>query len=726
MKLMKFLFSYLLIFFYIPGYAQIKYPKTQKVQHTDTYFDTVIEDPYVWLENDTSLITAQWVKAQNEVTFSYLEQIPYRNAIARRLQELLQFPRVLTVKKAGKYIIYSRNDGLQNQAVWYIREGMEGEEKVLIDPNQLDASGTTSIDIAGISQNNQYVAINISKAGSDWRTMRIIRLDNQQMLEDQLEWVKFTDAAWFMNGFFYSRYPQPEKGTEFSAATQYQSIWYHALGSSQKEDVMIYIDSLHPKHYHSLEVTHDNRYLILYKSTGTDGYETYYMDINEQDTATTYHFKPLFTGFKHKNQVIYHSNGKLIIHTDIDAPNYRLIAVDPLKPEKENWVELIPEQKSVLAEVQATDGFILTKYMENASNQLKLFHWDGSFYRDISTPGLGTINITHASPKDSLVFFTFSSFTQPGSVWSFNLNQLTNSPFFQPQLTFHPEDFVTEQVRYPSTDGTIITMFLTYKKGLHKNGMNPTYLYGYGGFNISILPTFSSNLIALLEQGFIVAIPNLRGGGEYGENWHRAGMLMNKQNVFNDFIAAAEYLIRENYTSSEKLAIAGRSNGGLLVGACMTQKPNLFKVALPGVGVLDMLKFQDFTVGWGWVPEYGSSRQSKEMFRYLLSYSPYHQLKKGTSYPATLVTTADHDDRVVPAHSFKFTARLQEYHQGENPVLIRIDTQARHGAGKPISKVIEEAADMWAFTMWNLGIRHFQVNKVWDPERGHLPQLEKQ
>jgi prolyl oligopeptidase len=726
MMLMKFPFCCVLILFYHSLDAQIKYPTTKKALHSDTYFGIVVEDPYVWLENDTSAATAQWVKEQNEVTFSYLEQIPYRKNMANRLQELLKFSRVGGVKKAGKYIIYSRNDGLQNQSVWYVKEGMEGEEKVLIDPNELEPTGTTSISISGISQNNQYVAFNISKAGSDWSTMRIIRLDNQELLEDQLEWIKFTDATWFMNGFFYSRYPQPEKGREFSAASQYQSIWYHPLGSTQDNDVMIYIDSLNPRHYHFVDVTHDNRYLILYKSTGTDGYETYYMDINQLDKTDSFHFKPLFTGFNHKNQVIEHSNGKLVVHTDIDAPNYRLIAVDPLKPEKENWIELIPEQKGVLEEVMAADGFILTKYMLNAINQLKLYHWDGSLYKDISLPGMGSVSISHASSKDSLVFYSFSSYTQPGSIWSFNLNQDNQALYFQPQLTFNPADYTTHQVWYPSKDGTSIPMFLTHKRDLPKNGLNPTYLYGYGGFNISILPTFSPSLIALLEQGFVIAIPNLRGGGEFGEDWHKAGMLMQKQNVFDDFIAAAEYLIREKYTSKEKLAISGRSNGGLLVGACMTQRPDLFEVALPGVGVLDMLKFQNFTVGWGWVPEYGSSAQSKEMFRYLYDYSPYHQLKKGTTYPATLVTTADHDDRVVPAHSFKFSARLQEFHQGNHPVLIRIDTQAGHGAGKPVSKLVEETADVWSFMMWNLGIRHFQVNKVWDPARGNVPKMEKQ
>jgi len=699
------LFNLLMFIGISASQAQLLYPVTEKIDHTDTYFGTIVEDPYQWLEDDNSAATGAWVDLQNLTTANYLDQIPYRAAIKARLTELANYPRAGGAFRAGSSIIYSRNDGLQNQAVWYIKEGLDGEEQVLLDPNELDDKGTTAITFSGTSKDNQYVAVRISKAGSDWSTMKIMDLRNRTFLEDELEWVKFSSATWLLNGFFYSRYPRPAEGKEFSAASEYQSIYYHSLGTPQESDLLIYTDSTQPRHYHSVSLTDDSRYLVMYKSAGTDGYETYYRDMQSDNLETM--FTPLFRGFSHKNSVIGHHNGLLYVYTNLDAPNYRVIGINAADPNPNQWIDIIPEDESVLQLASFAGGNLVLSYLENVSSKIYITDADGENRREVELPGIGAATISHAQMDDSLIFYSFNSFTEPGALWYFNTISSESKKFFSAELTFNPDEFETRQVWYKSKDGTSVPMFITHKKGLTLDGSNPAYLYGYGGFNISEKPKFSSFNIALLEQGVVMVTANLRGGGEFGEAWHKAGMLMQKQNVFDDFISAAEYLIEAGYTSSEKLAIAGRSNGGLLVGACMTQRPDLFKVAFPGVGVLDMLKYQDFTVGWGWVPEYGSSTQSKEMFEYLYNYSPYHQLKEGVAYPATMITTGDHDDRVVPAHSFKFAARLQEYHGGDLPVLIRIDKQAGHGAGKPISKLLDEVADLWSFFLWNVGVKAY-------------------
>jgi prolyl oligopeptidase len=681
--------------------AQIIYPETRKIDHHHVYFGKEISDPYQWLEDDRAVETKSWVAKQNKVTEAYLSTIPYRDELRNRLAELANYPKYSNAFRAGNRIIYAKNEGLQNQPIWYIREGLEGEEYVLLDPNLLNDKGTSSVRFSGVSKDQQYATVNISESGSDWSIMRIMDLRKRTFLEDELKWIKFSDATWLLDGFFYSRYPQPEAGRAYSASSEGQSIYYHSIGTAQEQDLLIYSDTQNQRHYHQVSLTSDSRFLILTKSSGTDGYETYYRDMLSQSLEPI--FSPLFQGFSNKNNIIGHHNGLLYVHTNMDAPNYRVIALNAEYPIADQWIEIIPEGENVLQSAEFAGGKLLLSYLINASTHLYVSDMEGNFTTGILLPGLGTATITHAEVEDSLVFVTYSSYAQPGKVMYHNVSNGRTEVFFEPNLTFDPDDYEIKQIWYTSKDGVKIPMFITHQKGLVLDGTHPTYLYGYGGFNISLTPTFNSMNLALLEQGVVMAVANLRGGGEFGEEWHQAGMKMKKQNVFDDFISAAEYLIAEKYTSSQKLAISGRSNGGLLVGACMIQRPDLFKVAFPAVGVLDMLKYQNFTVGWGWVPEYGSSDESQEMFEYLYAYSPYHQLKEGVEYPATLVTTADHDDRVVPAHSFKFTAKLQAYHRGDHPVLIRVDSDAGHGAGKPIGKQLDEFADLWSFFLWNVG-----------------------
>jgi len=684
--------------------AQMKYPVTKKIAHEDTYFGTVVQDPYQWLENDTATDTEAWVTAQNQVTQEYLSMIPYRTRLKERLTQLSNFEKYASFMKAGKYIIYKKNDGLQNQSVWYYKEGLTGKPLVLLDPNAADPAGTTTFNFLDYSDEHNLIAVSVNKAGSDWTEIRVMDLTTGKFLEDRLEWVKFSDVQWMGNGFFYGRYPVPKQGKEFSAATEDKRIYYHPIGKPQEKDVLIYADPANPRHFHDVVNFTDDHYQVLYKSSGTDGYETLYRGLTDNPQEVS-KFRHLFSGFGSKNMVIGVADGRFLVYTNVDAPNYRVVSIDPDHLEKSNWKEIIPASESVLENVALAKGTLVASYLKDARSEIVLTDLRGGNRRIMPLPGLGTVELTYSKPKDEEFFFSFTSFTQPLTNYSYNINTGKTVQLDRSGLTFNPKDYQSEQVWFTSKDGTKVPMFLIHKKDIVLNGSNPAYLYGYGGFNINITPVFNSTYIALLEQGVVIAIANLRGGGEFGESWHQAGMLMKKQNVFDDFISAGEFLIRNQYTSSDKLAIAGGSNGGLLVGACMTQRPDLFRVAFPAVGVMDMLKFQDFTVGWGWVPEYGSSAQSKKMFEYLLGYSPYHNLRKGVDYPATMVTTADHDDRVVPAHSFKFAARLQEYTANKKPALIRIDVQAGHGAGKPISKVIDEAADKWSFFLWNVGVK---------------------
>lgn len=672
----------------------LTYPETEKVDVSDVYHGTSVADPYRWLENDTAAEVKAWVEEQNEVTFSFLNQISFRDQIRKRLEETYNFARVVGIVKAGEYTLFVKNDGLQNQPVIYRRHG--SDEEVFIDPNQLSEDGTVAVGLVSISRDNKYVAYTRSVAGSDWKELYIKDIATGKDLPDCIRHIKFTGAQWYGNGFFYSRFLEPEKGKELQALNQDQQVYYHQLGTTQDKDILIYEDLQNPLRYNDVAVSEDEKYLFLYVAEGTDGFECHYKPADLKKGG----FMPLFTGFKNKSTVIDHQNGLFYVHTDMDAPNYQLVALDPRKPEKENWTGIIPQSKYLLETVYAVGEQFVASYIEDVASHMYIFDYTGKKLREIKLPGLGSAAAEWGKKGVSEFYYYFTSFNYPATVMQYNLETGEQQAFFTPDVKFDPASIEVSQVFYPSKDGTRIPMFILYKKGLKRNGKNPTLLYGYGGFNISETPFYSPAVLTLLEYGAVYAIANLRGGSEYGESWHKAGMLLNKQNVFDDFIAAAEYLIDEKYTSPAKLGIYGGSNGGLLVGACANQRPELFRVAMPAVGVMDMLRFHKFTVGFGWVPEYGSSEDSVH-FNNLFAYSPLHNIKEGVEYPATLVLTSDHDDRVVPAHSFKYIATLQQKHAGKNPVLIRIETKAGHGGGKPISKTIEETADKWAFFLYN-------------------------
>jgi prolyl oligopeptidase len=673
----------------------VKYPITRTDNQNDNYHGVIVADPYRWLEDDTSPEVEAWVKEQNKVTSAYLSQIPYRDALKNRITELINYPRFSAPIKAGEYYLFYKNDGLQNQPVIYIQKGLKGQPEVFIDPNKLSADGTVSVNLLGPSDDNRYMAYTQSEAGSDWQQIRVMDVSTRKPLPDVLRWVKFSGASWHKDGFFYSRYPQPAKGAERSGNNQYHSIYYHRLGEDQSRDKLVYEDKSNPDYYHYGGVTEDHKYFIMYAAPGTDGYATYYKDLQTDGPMTA-----LFEGYANKSSVVEHIGGRFLVITDIGAPKYRLVSIDPANPAPTNWKEILPETNNLLETVSTGGGKMFASYLENATGRIYQMNYDGSDRKEIKLPGLGSAGGLGGKAGDQQLFYAFTSFVYPNTIFKYDVATGVSEPFFESPLQFNPADYVERQVFYTSKDGTKVPMFLVYKKDLKMNGKNPCYLYGYGGFNVNLTPSFSASRLALLENGGIYAMPNLRGGAEYGEAWHQAGMLLKKQNVFDDFIAAAEYLISEKYTSKGKLGIGGGSNGGLLVGACMTQRPDLFAVALPAVGVMDMLRYHLFTVGKGWIPEYGSSEDPVH-FKNLYAYSPLHNLKPGVKYPATMVTTADHDDRVVPAHSFKFAAQLQKSHKGSNPVLIRIEERAGHGAGKPVSKVIEEAADTWAFFFYN-------------------------
>lgn len=680
--------------------AQIQYPKTEKGNVVDTYFDLSVADPYRWLEDDTAKKVEQWVDAQNATTDAYMSQIPYVDKIKARFAELYNFPKFGEPFKAGKYYIFSKNSGLQNQSVYYIQEGLQGTPKVLLDPNTLSKDGTITADFAGISKDKKYVTISKSASGSDWEEFEVMEIATGKMLADKLKWVKFSGAAWFKNGFYYNRYDEPVKGKEFSNTNQYLKIYYHTLGQPQAKDALVYEDKTHPLRFFSISNTEDESFSVLSISEGTDGNELHVKNLSKGDK----NFSLLCKGFAFNYTVIDNSGEKLLVLTNDGAPNYRLVSIDPKQPESKNWKTIIPEKPHLLQSVSKAGGKLFAQYLENVSTHVYQFTYDGKLDREITFPTLGSAFGFSGEKDDEEVFYTFTSFTIPPVIYKYNLKTGKSELFKKTEVKFNPEDFEVNQVWYPSKDGTKVPMFLVHKKGLEKNGKNPTLLYGYGGFNISLTPNFSTSNLILLEKGGIYALANLRGGGEFGEKWHEGGMLLKKQNVFDDFIAAGEYLIKEGYTSKDFLAIEGGSNGGLLVGACMTQRPDLYKVAFPNVGVLDMMRFHKFTIGWGWVVEYGSSDSAKH-YKNLAKYSPLHNVKE-VAYPSTLVGTADHDDRVVPAHSFKFIATLQEKHQGKNPVLIRISKKAGHGAGKPTSKVIQEQAVKWAFMFHEMGIAY--------------------
>ncbi|MCS6916079.1 MAG: prolyl oligopeptidase family serine peptidase [Chitinophagales bacterium] len=681
---------------------KITYPQTRKTDVTDVYFGTPVADPYRWLEDDHAEETKAWVQEQNKVTFGYLEQIPYRDKIRQRITELYNYPRMSVPFRAGSYYFFSRNDGLQPQSVYYIQKGLSGTPEVFIDPNKMNEKGTSAVSLSGFSKDRRFVCYNVSESGSDWQTMYVKEVATGKVLQDELKWIKFSGASWYRDGFFYSGYQQPEKGQELKGQNRFHRVYYHKLGTPQSEDMVVWEDRERPLRYVQAQVTEDERYLIIYISEGTDGTEVWYMDLRNKHAG----FRRVFEGFAYNYEVIDNEGDDLLVHTNFGAKNYRLIRLHPQQPQT-TLKEVIAERPELLQGVQATGGRLFATYLKDATSQVVQFARDGRQERVIALPSLGTVSGFAGEKDDTLVFYSLTSFTTPSTLYQYSIRTGQSKLYRQPEVRFNPDQYETKQIFYSSKDGTRVPMFIVYKKGLKRNGRNPTLLYGYGGFNIALTPSFSPTRMALLEQGAVFALANLRGGSEYGEAWHEAGMLLKKQNVFDDFIAAAEYLIRERYTSRDYLAIIGRSNGGLLVGAVINQRPDLFQVAFPGVGVMDMLRFHKFTVGWGWVVEYGSSDDSVH-FRNLYSYSPLHNLKKGVCYPATLITTADHDDRVVPAHSFKYAATLQEVQACQRPVLIRIDVQAGHGGGRPVSKVIEEDTDIYAFMFWNMGIRQWK------------------
>jgi prolyl oligopeptidase len=678
----------------------MKYPETKKDSTTDNYFGTTIADPYRWLENDTSAETKAWVVAENKVTQNYLEQIPYRADIKKRLTEIWNYPKESAPFKVGEYYFSTKNDGLQNQSIWFIKKGLDGKEEVFLDPNQLTKDGTAAVSLLGFSHDKKYLAYSVAQAGSDWSNIYVMEIASKKKLADELKWTKFSGAAWKGDGFYYSKFDEPVvKGTDLSAANKYQKVYFHKLGDEQKNDQLIFEDKTNPNLYFGAGVTEDERFLVVYASAGTSGNALFYQDLK----ATGSKIEPLIKGYENNHSVVDNIGDKLLVNTDLGAENKQVVLVDPKNADPKNWQKVIPESKLALEGVGAGGGFLWASYLKDASTNIIQFDLTGKKIGEVKLPAIGTVDGFGGYKEDKEFFYTFSNFTTPGAIYRYDINKAESTLYKKSGLQFNTENYETKQVFYPSKDGTKVPMFIVSKKGIKLDGNNPVYLYAYGGFQISLTPGFSLSRMLFLERGGIYVQPSLRGGSEYGEAWHKAGMLSKKQNVFDDFIAAAEYLVKEKYTNPSKIAISGGSNGGLLVGACMTQRPDLFKVALPAVGVLDMLRYHKFTVGWGWAVEYGSS-DKKEDFDYLIKYSPLHNVKSGVNYPATLITTADHDDRVVPAHSFKFAATLQEKYKGENPVLIRIETKAGHGAGKPTTKMIEEAADVWSFVFQNLGM----------------------
>lgn len=682
----------------------IIYPVTQKTDSVDDYHGVKIADPYRWLEDDHSEATGAWVREQNAVTNAYLEKIPFRDAIKKRLSTLWNYPKTGVPFREGEFYYYYKNDGLQNQSVLYRQKGLNGGPEVFLDPNKLSATGTTALGSMSFSKDNRYAAYLLASAGSDWQQAFVMDVATKTLLPDKLDWIKFSGLSWKGNGFYYSRYDAPGEKSRLSSKNEFHKVYYHRLGTTQDQDELVYVDKEHPLRNAGVAVTEDERFLLLHTSEGTSGGEIWYRDL--QNTARA-DFKLLIKGFDYEPSVIDNIGGKLLVHTNHDAPNYKVVLVDPEHPEKEHWQTVVPEKPEVLVSAGTAGGRLFVSYLKDAAERVYQYdvNADGKVAasHEVALPGIGSITGFQGKKEDKFLFYSFTSFTTPGTIYKYDVATGRSTQHTKPRVNFNPDEYETKQVFFTSKDGARVPIFLSYRKGLQLNGKNPVLLYGYGGFNVPMTPGFNVSNLFFMEQGGIYAVVNLRGGSEYGEAWHKAGMLENKQNVFNDFIGAAEYLVQQRYTNPSRIAIRGGSNGGLLVGACMTQRPDLYKVALPAVGVMDMLRYQQFTIGWAWAVEYGRS-DNPEQFRYLVKYSPLHNLKPGTAYPATLVTTADHDDRVVPAHSFKFAATLQACQAGPNPVLIRIETQAGHGAGKPTSKQIDEAADIWAFTLYNLGM----------------------
>ena len=678
----------------------ILYPQAVKDGTVDEYFGTKVADPYRWLENDTSAQTAQWVEAENKVTNAYLQKIPFRKKLLKRLTELANYDTSgAPFKRNGKWYVY-RHEGLKNQSVLYQMDELGGEQRVFLDPNTLSTDGTVALKAVNFSHNGRWAAYSISRSGSDWQEFYVIDLKTGQLTNDHIEWAKFSGAAWQGDGFYYSAYDAPVKGKEFSNVNETHKIYYHKIGTPQQDDVLFYQNPVYPKRFYTATVNEEETMMFLYESGAGAGNNIFVRDLRKKDSQ----FIQMTNDMDYEYSPVMTDGDRIYLYTNCKAPKGHLMVTDLQHPGINDWKELIGEKSEAIGSIQTVNRQFIITYNKDASDHAYVYTLDGQLRHEVKLPSVGSVGFS-GEKKEPECFYGFTSFTHPYTIYRYDMDSNESTLYYEPKVAFKTSDYQSEQVFFQSKDGTRIPMFLTYKKGMKRNGKNPVYLYGYGGFNISLGPSFSTNRIPFLEQGGIYAQVTLRGGGEYGEEWHLAGTKMRKQNVFDDFIGAAEWLISEGYTTKEKIAIVGGSNGGLLVGACMTQRPDLFRVAIPQVGVMDMLRYHKFTIGWNWAADYGTSEDSKEMFEYLYGYSPLHNLKPGTQYPATLVTTADHDDRVVPAHSFKFAATLQECHKGPNPVLIRIDTKAGHGGGKPLAKVLEEQADIYGFIMQNVGMK---------------------
>ena len=681
--------------------AQLQYPTTRKIEQVDTYHGTRVEDPYRWLEDDTSAETAAWVQAQNKVTFPYLEKIPYRKELQARVKQLNDYEKYTAPSRKGPYVFFRKNSGLQNQSVLYIQKGMNGKPEVLIDPNAWGETVALSTFVP--SKDAKYAVYGISRSGSDWQELKVMELATKKTLPDTVEWVKVSGAAWHGDGFFYSRYPSPEKGKEKASINENHQVYFHKVGTPQSADVLVFEDKDNPQRFHNVDTTEDERFAILDVSDrgkGKDGNALFVRDLAKGETT----FKPLFADISDSTYSVLDNVGDhLLVQTNHRAPNWRVIKVDPARPAEANWTDVLPEKPEPIQGAGTAGGKLFATYLKDVTTRAYVYSLDGTLEHEVTLPGPGVASGFGGTRDAEFVFYGFNSLTVPPTIYRYDIASKKSSVFRAPKVPgYDATQYETKQVFYPSKDGTKIPMFLVHKKGLALDGNNPTLLYAYGGFNVVQSPSFSAARLALLEQGVVYASANLRGGGEYGEAWHEQGVKLKKQNVFDDFIAAAEWLIANKYTSTPRLAIQGGSNGGLLVGAVMNQRPELFGVALPAVGVMDMLRFHKFTIGWNWIADYGSSDNAEE-FKALYAYSPLHNIKKGVKYPATLITTADHDDRVVPAHSFKYAATLQELASKETPILIRIETKSGHGASS-LTKSLETAADVYAFMLHSMKV----------------------
>ncbi len=703
-KLNSILAFTLVLVLVIPAFAQsMQYPQTRKIDHTDTYHGSIVPDPYRWLEDDNAKDTAAWVEAQNKVTFAYLESIPYRTKIKQRLEALFNYPKISPPSRKGEYYIFTKNDGLQNQSVRYLQKGLNGTPEILLDPNKLSADGTSALGAFSLSKDGKYLGYGISKGGSDWQEYHVMEVATRKVLPDTLTWVKVSGLSWAGNGFFYSRYPAPEKGHELSTKNENHQVWYHKVGTEQAQDELVYEDKANPQRFHGVGTTEDERFALLNisdRGKGKKGNAIFFRDLSKGETK----FTPIVGEIGNDTfGVIDNIGDKFLIRTDKNAPNGKIVLYDP---KTQNWKDVIAEKAEPLQGSGTAGGKLFVSYLKDVTTRAYVYDLNGKLENEVKLPGVGSAGGFGGNNDDKFVFYSFQSLNYPATTFRYDIATKKSSVFRTIDIAgYKADDYETKQVFYPSKDGTKVPLFLVYKKGLKLDGSNPTLLYGYGGFNITTSPTFNALRIALLEQGFVYASANIRGGAEYGEKWHEAGTKLQKQNVFDDFIAAGEWLIANKYTSSQKLALQGGSNGGLLVGAVMNQRPELFKVALPAVGVMDMLRFHKFTIGWNWIADYGSSDKPDE-FKALYAYSPLHNIRSGVNYPATLITTADHDDRVVPAHSFKYAATLQEKAAASttNPLLIRIETKSGHGASNT-AKQLEVTADIYAFLIHNLGVK---------------------